>query len=110
MSKVITKAIFKNRITTSQGLLPDMLKFHNIKINGRTVGCSGFLKYSNGNILYVNTEESCLSSLKGKILVRTAKDENDYCGGYNNHLEVSHEEKHDYNLQRELYRLAGYTV
>ncbi|MCQ2300289.1 MAG: hypothetical protein MJZ81_09225 [Bacteroidales bacterium] len=106
MSKVVTRTVFKNLITNSNGLLPDMVNFKNIKVNGVVRGCSGFLRYSNGNYVYVNTEPSCLSSLSDKILYRSAKNEKDFTGGENHYVKPSFKQKHDFDLQRLLAEVA----
>lgn len=65
---------------------PEGLEYHikNIIINGRKVGCSGFVKnLENGKIVYVNTEMSCFGPLAGKSLYRTAISLKDYTGGRN---------------------------
>jgi predicted transcriptional regulator len=59
-------------------LCPQGIEFHlkNIVINGRKVGCSGFIAAANGKVVYINTE--------GKLnLYREAKNIKDYVGGYN---------------------------
>lgn len=104
--KVITRTILKHLITDANGLCPDMVDFHNIKVNGETRGCSGFLRYENGQLIYVNTEYSCYGPLSDKILYRRAKHEKDYCGERNNFLIPSFKFKHDYNMIREFKKLA----
>ena len=59
-------------------------KLSNININGRKVGCSGFIiNPENGVIVYVNTEKSCYYPLSDKNLVRYAKTDSDYTGLHN---------------------------
>lgn len=51
----------------------------NISINGSKRGCSGFIRNNaNGSVVYVNTEEPCLSNLY--YMYRYANDEKDYTG------------------------------
>ena len=52
--------------------------FHNININGRKLGCSGFIvNKDNGTVMYVNTEKVL------GYLYRLAKSTSDYVGGMN---------------------------
>lgn len=49
----------------------------NTYVNGQRRGCSGYITNVNTGIcVFVDTEESVLSSLSGKCLYRYAKDEN----------------------------------
>ena len=51
---------------------------HNINVNGRKLGCSGFvLNKDNGMVMYVNTEKVL------GYLYRRAKSTSDYVGGMN---------------------------
>lgn len=64
------------------------LEFHvkNIAINGKKVGCSGFVKnLYTGKTVYVNTDMDGAMSFGGvqKHLYRTARDIKDYRGGVN---------------------------
>lgn len=59
------------------------LEFHikNIGLNGRKVGCSGFIvNKENGTVVYTTTEESCASWLT--YMYRYAKDTKDYGGSH----------------------------
>ena len=59
-------------------------KLSNININGRKVGCSGFIiNPESGVIVYVNTEKSYYYPLSCKNLVRYAKTDSDYTGLHN---------------------------
>lgn len=52
---------------------------HNINVNGRKLGCSGFIaNKDNGMVMYVSTE----TTLCG-YMYRRAKSTSDYVGGYN---------------------------
>lgn len=52
---------------------------HNINVNGRKLGCSGFvLNKDNGLVMYVSTETTLLG-----YMYRRAKSTSDYVGGYN---------------------------
>lgn len=63
--------------------LEEHLVFHlrNTKINGKNIGCSGFIQNTkNGNIVYVNTEKKLHTN---GYLVRVASSLKDYCGKRN---------------------------
>ena len=52
---------------------------HNINVNGRKLGCSGFaVNKDNGMVMYVNTETTMFG-----YLYRRAKSTSDYVGGIN---------------------------
>ena len=54
----------------------------NISINGRKTGCSGFVRnLDNGSVVYVTTEEPCLSTLH--YMYRYAENEKDSRGYHN---------------------------
>ena len=61
----------------------------NIRVNGKTRGCSGhFTNEKNGICVYVDTEPFSYSSLAERVLVRFAENERDYSStsirnGYN---------------------------
>lgn len=60
------------------------IKLDNISINGRKVGCSGFISNpENGLVVYLDTEKSCYSPLSDRNLVRYARNLKDFKGGYN---------------------------
>lgn len=51
-------------------------------INGEKRGCRGFIRNTkNNSVVYVNTEEPCLSTLH--FMYRYANDEKDYVGHHN---------------------------
>lgn len=55
----------------------------NININGRLMGCSGFITDpATGNIVYLSTEDNP-GPLLGHAVYRTAKHTKDYSGGLN---------------------------
>ena len=59
-------------------------KLSNTNINGRKVGCSGFvINPNNGVVVYVDTEKSCYAPLSDKNLVRYANSDHDYKGCIN---------------------------
>lgn len=65
------------------------LKFSlkNIEINGCKKGCSGFIRnMENNSIVYVNTEDPCLSNLH--FMYRYADDEKDYKGYHNRYADT----------------------
>lgn len=62
-------------------IMPDNdYEFHvrNIRVNGVTRGCSGFIvNKGNGSCVYVNTEEPLIGGY-AELLVRYARDTSDY--------------------------------
>lgn len=59
--------------------MPLQFKLKNISINGRKVGCSGFItNMQTGACVYVNTERSVYGPLSDKVLFRYARDEKDF--------------------------------
>lgn len=60
----------------------EFVNFHNIRVNGTNLGCSGFIKKSgiSPRFVYISTDTH-----NGKILYRTASSEKDYVGGFNNY-------------------------
>lgn len=76
----------KNQIKSIQ---QEGLEFHlkNTKINGRTVGCSGFVKnLETGIVVYIDTEKSCYQPLNKLNLYRIARDLKDYGGFHSKNL------------------------
>lgn len=68
-------------------------KLSNININGRKVGCSGFvLNPENGVIVYVNTEGISWIGEKHKNLVRFARDMKDWGGAHSRNEYATDEE------------------
>lgn len=52
---------------------------HNINVNGRKLGCSGFVvNKDNGMVMYVTTETTLFG-----YMYRRAKSTSDYVGGFN---------------------------
>lgn len=79
---MILSTKLKNEIKKIQS---NGLEFYlkNIKINGETRGCSGFVKNTEtGFVVYVNTEKSCYQPLEKLNLYRIAKDLKDYGGAH----------------------------
>lgn len=74
----------RNRLVALDPSLNVQLK--NIKVNGDTRGCSGFISKED-RIVYVNTEESVYSPFRGKSLYRVARHMKDYSGCRNHHVE-----------------------
>lgn len=72
-----TKNKFKN--------IPNLeFNLSNISVNGRKLGCSGFITNKiNGKHVYINTESLVNNHVGNKILIRTVKHTKDYSGGYN---------------------------
>ena len=55
---------------------------HNVRINGETRGCSGFItNKENGVIVYISTEP--VACLHNRLMYRYAKDEKDFSGCHN---------------------------
>ena len=68
-----------------------MLTAKDIKINGVTKGCSGFLKnLLTGKFAYLNTESGFGSHLQA-YLYRTAKNDKDFTGGHNQYCKTPSE-------------------
>lgn len=80
---IILKAKLKNAIDNANAKgLPLQFTLNNVKVNGSKRGCYGFVRNTdNGSVVYVTTEEPCLSSLH--YMYRYANDERDF-RGYNN--------------------------
>ena len=67
---IISFRKFKNMITDATGLAPEFIKFNDVSVAGKRVGCDGFLRYENGITLYVNTTSSdgvILCCMVGKL-------------------------------------------
>lgn len=64
-----------------------VVKLKNIRLNGDSIGCSGFIaNLETGKVVYVNTEESgnaYRTSNSMRYLYRTATSFEDYTGGTN---------------------------
>lgn len=97
--ELITSRKLKGRL---RKLNPDLtFDVKDIKINGQTRGCSGFVTNpKNGNIVYVNTEQSMYDprTLKDRILYRRAKHGKDYTGERN-------QWSNDKDIQRDIVNL-----
>ena len=66
----------------------ELVKVHTISVNRIRRGCSGFIKDpEKGILIYFDTEPMCFQA-PGQVLYRSAKDENDYCGGSNHHCDI----------------------
>lgn len=69
----------KNALNKQGGEMPLQFTLKNITINGEKRGCSGFVRnLANNTVVYINTEESCLSNLH--YMYRYADHEKDYTG------------------------------
>lgn len=64
-------------------LRPDLIvKLKNVRVNGATFGCSGFVTNpDNGRIVYVNTDNN--HHLNTDAMYRLAANHKDYSGGWN---------------------------
>lgn len=73
-----------NKLNACNKQLNLELYLNNIIINGSKRGCSGFVLNTDNNVcVYVDTEESCMASLKGKSMYRYADNIKDYHGHRN---------------------------
>lgn len=71
----------KNRIAKEGNYVVEL---KNIDINGRKVGCSGFVSNPENNVvLYIDTEKSFFYPHADKNLIRYALNNKDYTGCYN---------------------------
>lgn len=76
---LILSTKLKNAINAHSNRMNLTFTLKNISINGAKRGCSGFIRNNeNGSVIYVNTEEPCLSNLH--YMYRYADDEKDYRG------------------------------
>lgn len=70
--------------------IPLRFSLKNVTMNGRKVGCTGFVtNIQTGSCVYVNTEHSVYSPLSDKVMYRYARDEKDFSSnklknGWNN--------------------------
>lgn len=79
---LILSTKLKNSINKYANGMDLQFTLKNISINGSKRGCSGFVRNNaNGSIVYVNTEEPCLSSLH--YMYRYADHEKDWTGYHN---------------------------
>lgn len=79
---LILSTKLKNAITKHSNGMDLTFTLKNITINGSKRGCSGFIRNNaNGTVVYVTTEEPCLSSLH--YMYRYADNEKDYTGYHN---------------------------
>lgn len=77
MKNVLLSVTVKNLFSEKS---VEFVNFHNIKVNGTNLGCSGFVKKCRcDKFVYISTDTH-----NGKILYRTAGSEKDYTGGFNN--------------------------
>ena len=80
---LILSTKLKNAINKHSNGMDLTFTFKNISINGQKRGCSGFIRNNtNGSVMYVTTEEPCLSTLH--YMYRYADHERDWTG-YRNH-------------------------
>lgn len=79
---LILSTKLKNAINKHSNGMDLTFTFKNILINGQKRGCSGFIRNNaNGSVMYVTTEEPCLSTLH--YMYRYADHEKDYTGYHN---------------------------
>ncbi len=77
---LILSTKLKNAINKHTNGMDLEFTLKNISINGSKRGCSGFIRNNaNGSVVYVNTEEPCVSFL-GPYMYRYADNEKDYRG------------------------------
>ena len=64
------------------------VELHNVSINGRRIGCSGFItNTTSGKIVYVSTEKPAFAALDDYSLIRYAKSTSDYVGDINHFVQ-----------------------
>lgn len=84
---MLTAVKLKNRISklnlsSANPVAMEYINLQNVRINGETRGCSGFIKnLANNVIVYVNTES--IPCLGNKIMYRYALHDKDYRGCMN---------------------------
>ena len=99
--EIILATKLKNAINKLKGAMDLEFKIHNISINGRKRGCSGFIKnIQNGTVVYINTEDP----LADGYLRRYARNMKDYEGGINQ-FSTSIE-----NLVKDIIKMLEYRV
>ena len=65
----------------------DVTRIKNVRINGRSSGCSGFaVNPYNGRVVYVTTD-LIASHVSGTVMYRNARDVRDYRGGRNRYAD-----------------------
>ena len=82
----------KSEIKKALGAGFDLTNVKDVKINGATVGCSGFIPTPNG-LVYINTDSGICGSKGGAFLYRTATGLRDYTGGANQWFKPNMDEK-----------------
>lgn len=76
---LILSTKLKNAVNKKANGMDLQFTLANITINGNKRGCSGFIRNkANNSVIYVTTEEPCLSSLH--YMYRYANNEKDYKG------------------------------
>lgn len=76
---LILSTKLKNSINSHANGMDLTFTLKNISINGQKRGCSGFIRNNaNGSVMYVTTEEPCLSTLH--YMYRYADHERDWTG------------------------------
>ena len=82
VNMIVLSTKLKNAIKKNSGDMDLKFTLKNISINGRKTGCSGFVRnMENNSVIYVDTEEPCLSNLH--YMYRYADGEKDYTGYHN---------------------------
>ena len=82
MTKPLTATRLRNEIRAIDPTLTVELK--NVRVNGATFGCTGFISDSRGNFVYLNTDHNH-GTRWDKALYRTAKNAKDFTGGVNHY-------------------------
>ena len=88
MTKIANYACFRtiNQILKNAGLVP--VDHSNSNINGRKQGFTGFWKNPNEDkYVYVCTD--MMPAPYGNVLIRSAKNEKDFTGGYNQYAKTA---------------------
>ncbi len=105
MANVLLKTKLKNLIM-SKTKLPLEFSLNNNNVNGKKVGCSGFIRNPENNlIVYVDTEHSVYGPLSNKFMYRYAENFNDYTGSINQwaNSETDLAKKIIYHLESEVH-------
>lgn len=86
-NKITDRACYRtiNMLMHNAGLVA--VSHSNVEVNGRKMGCTGFWKNPETNkLVYITTD--MLHASYGNVLIRTAKDDHDWTGGYNNYAKT----------------------
>jgi hypothetical protein len=82
----------KSEIKKALGAGFDLKNVKDVKINGNTVGCSGFIGTARG-LVYINTDGGICGNKGQAFIYRTATGLRDYAGGANQWFKPKMDEK-----------------